>query len=46
MSSTRSPYLRFGLIFAAALLVVYGWKNKLAVPAIVVGAGVAGWLAF
>ncbi len=40
------PNLGAGLIFAAALLVVYGWKNKLAVPAIVVGAGVAGWLAF
>lgn len=34
------------VIFAAALLVVYRWKSKLAIPAIMVGAGLIGWLWF
>lgn len=40
------PNLRALVIFAAALVVIYRWKTKLAVPTIVVGAGLAGWLAF
>jgi len=31
-------------IFAAALAAVYFWKSRLAVPAIIAGAGAAGWL--
>lgn len=40
------PTLKAGLIFAVALAVVYRWRNKLAVPAIVTGAGALGWLLF
>jgi len=34
------------VIFAVALLVVYRWKSKLAIPAIMVSAGLIGWLWF
>jgi chromate transporter len=40
------PSWRAGIIFAAALVVVYRWKNKLAIPAIMAGAGLAGWFVF
>jgi chromate transporter len=40
------PNVPAALIFLAALGVVYRWKNKLAIPAIVAGAGLAGWLWF
>ena len=40
------PNARAALIFAASLFLVYRWKSKLAVPAIMCGAGVAGWLLF
>lgn len=33
-------------IFVAALLAVYLWKSKFAIPAIMVGAGAVGWLWF
>ena len=33
-------------LFAAALLVVYRWKSKFAIPAIMFSAGLAGWLWF
>jgi chromate transporter len=33
-------------IFAVALVVVYRWKTKLAIPAIVMGAGMVGWMLF
>lgn len=32
------------LIFVGALSVVYGWKSKFAIPAIIVASGCAGWL--
>jgi len=35
-----------GLIFAAALAILYVWRSKLAVPVIILGAGLAGWSAF
>ncbi len=40
------PNASAALIFAAALVAVYSWKSKLAIPAIIVGAGLAGWLVF
>jgi len=40
------PDLPAAVIFLAALVVVYRWKSKLAIPVIVFGAGVAGWLVF
>ena len=40
------PNLRAALIFAVALTIVYLWKSKLAVPAIIVMSGFAGWLLF
>lgn len=40
------PNWQAAVIFAAALLVVYRWKSKFAIPAIVVGAGMIGWLWF
>jgi chromate transporter len=43
----RLPSLAPGLlIFAAALAVLYLWRSRLAVPAVIAGAGLAGWLAF
>lgn len=43
----RVPSVWLGLlIFAGALAIVYGWKNRLSAVVIVVLAGVAGWLAF
>jgi chromate transporter len=38
--------LRAALIFAAALAVVYRWKGKLTIPAVIAGSGLAGWFAF
>jgi chromate transporter len=40
------PNWKAVIIFAAALVVVYRWKNKLAIPTIMVGAGLVGWLVF
>lgn len=40
------PGLKAGLIFAAALLAIYRWKNKLAIPGIIAGSGLLGWLLF
>ena len=33
-------------IFAIALLPLYRWKSKAAIPVVVIGAGVLGWLFF
>lgn len=42
-----SPSLLVGLTtFAAALIVIYRWKSKLATPAVVFGSGLAGAAAF
>lgn len=40
------PSWKAALIFAFALALVYRWKSKLAVPAIVFSAGTAGWFLF
>ena len=40
------PNLPALLIFAVALLIIFRWKSKLAVPAIIVMAGAAGALVF
>jgi chromate transporter len=40
------PTWQAGAIFLAALFVLYRWKSKLVIPAIVLGAGIAGWLVF
>jgi chromate transporter len=40
------PGWRSALIVVAALIVIYRWKSKLAVPAIVLGAGAAGGIIF
>lgn len=36
---------RSGVIFAAALLAIYRWQSKFTIPAIMLAAGVIGWLA-
>ena len=33
-------------IFAGALVVIYNWKHKLSIPAMVAAAGLVGWLCF
>lgn len=40
------PNPQAALICAAALLVVYRWKSKFAVPTIMLGAGLIGWFWF
>ncbi|TAG27434.1 MAG: chromate efflux transporter [Verrucomicrobia bacterium] len=40
------PDLKAGLIFVIALLAVYRWRNRFAVPGIVAGAGLLGWFLF
>lgn len=40
------PNWQAAVIFSAALSVVYGWKSKVAIPAVMVGAGLVGWLWF
>lgn len=37
---------RAGVIFAAAWVVIYRWKSKLAIPAIILGPGPMGSLWF
>jgi chromate transporter len=46
LGAAAIPNLQAAFIFFAALAVVYRWKNKLTVPAIVGGAGLLGWLCF
>ena len=46
LARTAVPDLPAAAIFAAALFVVYRWKAKLAVPALLAAAGLTGWLAF
>jgi chromate transporter len=46
LGRTAIPDWRAAIIFAAALLVVYRWKSKLAIPVIMVGAGLIGWVWF
>lgn len=46
LGAVAIPNFKAALIFLAALAVVYRWKNKLTIPAIVAGAGLAGWLCF
>jgi chromate transporter len=46
LARTAIPDWRAAVIFAAALVVVYRWKSKPAIPAIMVGAGLIGWLWF
>lgn len=43
---TAIPNGSAALIFAFALAVLYAWKSKLAIPAIIGAAGLAGWFAF
>jgi chromate transporter len=45
--AARVPSLPIGaLIFAAALAVLVAWKSKAAVPLVIAGGALAGWLAF
>jgi chromate transporter len=46
LARTAIPDWRAGILFVAALLVVYRWKSKLAIPVIMVAAGLIGWLWF
>ena len=46
LGAAAIPNPQAAFIFFAALAVVYRWKNKLTVPAIVGGAGLLGWLCF
>jgi chromate transporter len=46
LGAAAIPNLQAAFIFFTALAVVYRWKNKLTVPAIVGGAGLLGWLCF
>lgn len=40
------PSLAAAAIFAGALVVIYQWKHKLSIPAIIAGAGLVGWFCF
>lgn len=44
LARSAVPDWRAAVIFAAALLVVFRWRSKLAIPAIVFSAGLIGWL--
>ena len=45
--AARLPSLAIGgLIFAAALALLVGWKSKAAVPLVIAGGALVGWLAF
>lgn len=46
LARSAIPNWQAAVIFGAALIVVYRWKSKLAIPAIMVGAGLVGWLWF
>jgi chromate transporter len=46
LARSAIPDWRAGVIFGGALLVVYRWKSKFAIPAIMVGAGLVGRLWF
>jgi chromate transporter len=46
LARTAIPSWPAALICGAALVAVYRWKSKLAVPGIMMGAGVIGWLWF
>jgi chromate transporter len=46
LARSAIPDWRAGVIFAGALLVVYRWKSKFAIPAIMVSAGLIGWIWF
>lgn len=47
VTADRVPSLMVGVsIFAAALVFLYAWKNKLNVPVVIIAAGLAGWLLF
>src|SRR5688572_14938493 len=46
LARTAIPHWQAAVIFTAALLVVYSWKSKFAIPAIMLVAGLIGWLWF
>jgi chromate transporter len=46
LGSAAIPNPKAALIFLGALVVIYCWKNKLAIPAIIAGAGLLGWWCF
>jgi chromate transporter len=46
LARSAIPNWQAAVIFAAALLAVYRWKSKFAIPAIMAGTGLIGWLWF
>lgn len=46
LARSAIPNWQAAVVFAAALLVVYRWKSKFAIPCIMFGAGMVGWLWF
>jgi chromate transporter len=46
LARSAIPNWQAAVIFAAALLAVYCWKSKFAIPAIMAGTGLIGWLWF
>ena len=46
LARSAIPDWRAGVIFAGALLFVYRWKSKFAIPAVMAGAGLIGWIWF
>lgn len=46
LARSAIPDWQAAVVFAAALLVVYRWKSKFAIPSIMFGAGMVGWLWF
>lgn len=46
LARSAIPNWQAAMIFVGALVVVYRWKSKLAIPAIMLGAGCIGWLLF
>ena len=46
LARSAVPNWQAAVVFATALLVVYRWKSKFAIPSIMFGAGVIGWCWF
>jgi hypothetical protein len=38
--------VKSGIIFGLALIPLYYWKSKGAIPVVIVGSGVLGWILF
>jgi chromate transporter len=46
LGMTAIPTWKAAMIFGCALLLIYCWRSKAATPAVILGAGIAGWFTF